>query len=174
MRQLVHEKLFVGENKRILDYGGKASLRTWLRVAVTRMLINTQTRDTRELPVAEEIFLALPEPTDPETEHLRRTQEAAFRAAFADAVAELGNRDRNMLRYALVDRLGIDEIGKIYSVHRATAARWLGDAKDALSAAFREALKARLRISDSEVASVVRAVQSRIELTLARHLAKPG
>lgn len=172
LRQLVHEKLFVGDRPRIVDYAGRGGLRTWLRVAVTRMLLNSHARETREVPVAEELLLALPEPTDPETAHLRKTQGAAFRAAFAEAVERIGYRDRNVLRYALVDGLGIDEIAKVYSVHRATAARWLGDAKDALGSSFRGALKEQLGIGDSDVASLVRAVQSHLDLTLARYLGK--
>jgi RNA polymerase sigma-70 factor (ECF subfamily) len=170
IRQRIHEKLFVGERPRILDYAGRGGLRTWLRVAVTRMLVNAQTRETRELPVGEEIFLALRESSDPETAHVRATQGEAFRAAFAEAVARLGYRERNMLRYALVDGLGIDGIAKIHSIHRATAARWLADARDGLASHLRDALKERLRIGDSEVASLVRGVQSHLELTLARYL----
>lgn len=172
IRQRVHEKLFVGEQPKIVDYAARGSLRAWLRVTVTRMLLNMHSREAREVPVAEEILRALPAPTDPEAAHLRKTQDAAFRAAFAEAVERIGYRDRNVLRYALVEGLGIDAIGKIHAVHRATAARWLGDAKDTLASTFRRTLKEQLGIGDSEVASLVRDVQSHIDLTLARYLAK--
>jgi len=172
VRQLVYEKLFVGESPRIREYLGRGGLRSWLRVLVTRVLLNTTQRDAREVPAADEMFAALPEPSDPETARIRATYGDALRAAFAEALEQLSYRDKNMLRYAIVEHLGIDEIGKIYSVHRATAARWLADAKDALSSELRAAMKARLGVSDSELASIARALQSQLDLTLSGYLGK--
>jgi RNA polymerase sigma-70 factor (ECF subfamily) len=170
VRQRLHEKLFVGPQPRIADYEGRGSLRTWLRVAVTRLLLNAQARETREIPAGEEIFQALPEPSDPENAHIRKTQAEAFRAAFETAVERLCDRDRNVLRYAIVQGLGIDEIARIYAVHRSTAARWLNDAKETLAQHVRNALRERLGLTHSDVASLVRAVQSQLELSLARYL----
>jgi len=166
VRQIVHEKLFVGERPRIADYSGRGELRSWLRVAILRVLLNATTRETREVPIADELFLAVPEPTDPESIHLRRAHAEAFKASFDDAVEQLDARSKNILRYALVDRLGIDAIASLYAIHRATAARWVGAAKDELGAKLREALKARLRVSDSDLVSIVRSLQSQLDMTL--------
>jgi RNA polymerase sigma-70 factor (ECF subfamily) len=172
-RQLVYEKLFAGEHAKIGEYAGRGELRTWVRVALTRLFLNAATRETRELPVHEDIFMALRDAHDPETQAIRRANDEAIRQAFGDAVDRIGYRDRNLLRYAIVEGLGVANIAKIYSVHRATAARWLGDAKDAIRIELRGALKERLAIDESEVASILRAMQSQLDLTLSFCLVPP-
>src|SRR5262249_47881477 len=73
VRQHLYEKLFVGEKPTIAQYAGRGALRTWVRVAITRTLLNrTADRAPREVPAGEELFAALPDPSDPETAHLRK------------------------------------------------------------------------------------------------------
>jgi RNA polymerase sigma-70 factor, ECF subfamily len=55
-------------------------------------------------------------------------------------------------------------------VHRATAARWLQQAKGALVDALRSALAQRLGIDHAACDSLVGLVQSRIDLSLERTL----
>jgi RNA polymerase sigma-70 factor (ECF subfamily) len=172
-KQLVYEKFFAGDKPKICEYAGRGELRTWVRVALTRLFLNAATRETREVPVHEEIFLALRDTNDPEISAIRRAHLWAIRESFHDAVDRIGFRDRNLLRYAIVDGLGVAGIAKIYAVHKATAARWLADAKDAIGIELRVALKERLAASDSDVASILRAMQSQIDLTLAQSLVPP-
>jgi RNA polymerase sigma-70 factor (ECF subfamily) len=83
-----------------------------------------------------------------------------FERAFAEAVALLPARDRNLLRFHLIDRLGIDQIAAIYHVHRATAARRLACARGALVASTRARLRCQLAIDTTELASVMRLIES--------------
>jgi RNA polymerase sigma-70 factor (ECF subfamily) len=168
--QSVHESLFIGDKPKIEAYSGKGALRAWLRVAVTRLLLNAKTRKTREVPVADQFFDALAEQSNPEAEHVRKVHGQTLREALGVAIERLSLRDRNMLRYAVVDELGIDAIAKVYAIHRATAARWLASAKDALAAGLREALRERLGTETTDVQSLMRATLSQLELSLARHL----
>ena len=171
VKQLLYEKLFTGASPKIREYSGTGELRTWLRVTITRMLINLTTRETRELPSEDALFSALPgAAADPEIEHLRRTYAAELRQAFAAAVAQLSSRERNLLHYACVEDLGIDAIGDLYGVHRATAARWLEAARASLLKQLRAALLGQLKVSEREFESIVRMMLSRVELTLERYL----
>lgn len=171
VKQELRQKLFAGDSPKILEYSGRGELRTWLRVTVTRMLINVTTRETKEQPTPDELFTAMPVVGDtPEAEHLRRTYAAELKEAFGTAVAALPPRDRNLLHYACVEDLGIDAIGQIYGVHRATAARWLEGARADLFKQLRAALLARLKVSERELQSIVRMMLSRVELTLERYL----
>ncbi len=170
VRQIVHARLFVGEHPKIHDYSGRGELRTWLRVAIMRLLLNAKERETRELPIGEELFRSLPEPATPEVLHFRETYREAIHAAFVEAVASLDERSQSVLRYALVEKLGIDALGKIYGVHRATAARWVTDAKDLLGERMRSMLRSRLGVSQTELMSIVAALKSHLDLSLAQLL----
>ena len=65
----------------------------------------------------------------------------------------------------MLDGLTIDEIAPMYGVHRATAARWIASAKQDVLARTRKQLMTELHLDAGEVDSLIRLVQSRIELT---------
>jgi RNA polymerase sigma-70 factor (ECF subfamily) len=82
-------------------------------------------------------------------------------------MAALTARQRTLLRLAYVDGLTVDAIGRMYAVHRATAARWLAAAREAL---FEEA---RVRVQaavGAGMTSVIRLVHSQVQLSLSRLL----
>lgn len=164
-RQRLYEQLFTGNAPKIAEYTGRGELRTWLRVALTRMLVNSIARESRELPAGEEIFLALPDAADPETVTIRKAHAETLRAAFVEAVDRIGYRDRNMLRYAFVQGLGIEAIAKLYSVHRATASRWFGEARDKLANELRSVLRERLRVSNADLDSILRSMLSQLDVS---------
>jgi RNA polymerase sigma-70 factor, ECF subfamily len=58
----------------------------------------------------------------------------------------------------------------LYGVHRATAARWVNAAREELGEAIRAQIAQRLTISVGQVDSIVRLVQSRIDVSLERLL----
>jgi RNA polymerase sigma-70 factor, ECF subfamily len=91
---------------------------------------------------------------------------AALREAFRAAVGGLDARERTLLRLSLRDRLGVDQIGALYRVHRSTAARWLQAVRDKLSASTRAGLASKLSLADAEVESLIRAIGSKIDLSL--------
>ncbi len=85
-------------------------------------------------------------------------------------MASLTPRQRNLLRHQLVDHLSIDEIGALYQVHRATAARWLEAARQAVVEQIKLAMMARLRIHGEEYESILRLIHSAVDLSISRHL----
>ena len=71
-----------------------------------------------------ELVAVLPEPKgDPELQLLKREHVTHFKASFAEAVAALDSADRLLLKQHLVERLTIDQLGALYHLHRASAAR---------------------------------------------------
>jgi len=111
---------------------------------------------------------------DPELEYMKRTYAHEFRAAFAEALGQLGAREQTLLRYHHVDGLNIDEIGAIYRIHRVTAFRWIEKAKELLARSTLEILRGRLRLPANELDSVLRMIRSQIHLSLVRHLGGPS
>jgi len=153
------------------DYAGRGDLRGYLRVSATRALIRAINRGRREVAVDDgEVFDRMLPIDDPELSILRAQYRDPVDAALRAALAGLDARARALLRYQLIDGWSIDQVGKLYGVHRATAARWLADARGALGDAIRSELAARLRIATSEVDSIVRLVQSRVDMSLDRLL----
>ena len=58
------------------------------------------------------------------------------------------------------------ELGPMYGVHRTTVGRWIDTAQQALLEGTRRVLVARLNLSDSECASLIRALHSQLDITL--------
>jgi RNA polymerase sigma-70 factor, ECF subfamily len=170
--QRVRERLFAPPRPRIADYSGQGDLRHWLRVTLVRMLIDHQraTRGRLERERLEpEAPLAMPAPDDDaEMAYLKRRYGDAFRAAFEEAARCLDVEARNLLRRAYVDGLGIDELGHLYGVHRATAARRLARARAELLSETRRRLMAELGLDRSELDSIMRLIESNVHLTAER------
>lgn len=170
--QLVRERLFTGDAPRIAEYAGQGDLRRWLRVTVTRLVIDVG-RKRSEAPPAEPdaLVLALPDPSDdPEIAYLKRHYSDEFRAAFEAAVGGLSPAERNVLRWYYVQGLGIDQIAATRGMHRATAARQVQRAREALLAATRRRLGERLGLGESELESVMRMIESQVQVSVRRVL----
>jgi RNA polymerase sigma-70 factor (ECF subfamily) len=69
-----------------------------------------------------------------------------------------------------MDGLNIDAIGVLFGVHRATVARWRSDARTALFEGTRRVFRAELDLSAGEFASVMRLIDSQLEVSLPRLL----
>jgi len=166
--------LFVADGDRpaaTAEFAGRGDLRGWVRITALRDLILLLGRSRRELPFTDEHLLdALSPADDPELGYIRDLYREHFEAAFRAAVATLAPRDKSLLRYQLVDGLTIDDIGAMYGVHRATAARWLAAARDAIAIGTREHLAARIGMSSEEVDSIIRLVRSRLDVSFERLL----
>jgi len=176
LHQLLRNKLFAaqpGEQPKIASYTGQGFLQNWVRVTTTRSFIDATRPQSSEpeIPIADELVAMLPESgADPELELLKRQHLAHFKAAFAEAVGTLDASDRVVLRQHLVERLTIDQIGALYHLHRATAARRVVKAREALLVATRAALAARLGLSQDQLESVLALIASRMEASVERLL----
>lgn len=174
VRQAIREELFVAPTTRapkIGNYAGRGALRSWMRAVIANVLVNIMDRQSREIPVEDDVFATLSsDDDDPEIAHLKSVYRQELQQAFVLAVEELSARDKNVLRYALAEAMSIDEIGAIYRVNRSTAARWLADAKEVFAGHVRRILTERLKLDVRDHASLLRFALSRVDLTLARYL----
>jgi RNA polymerase sigma-70 factor (ECF subfamily) len=184
VKQLVRQRLFVGSGGpgqpggpgKIIEYGGRGDLRRWVRSVAVRTCLNELRKGKREILVDDDQLIAQHAiaTDDPEVEYMKRTYANEFRAAFGDALSQLGAREQTLLRYHHVDGLNIDEIGAIYRIHRVTAFRWLEKAKELLVRSTLETLRSRLKLPSNELDSVLRMIRSQIHLSLVRHLGGPS
>lgn len=166
--------LFTSEPGRVAglaSYSGRGDLPAYLRVIATRELVKVIDKGRREIAVDEASFLDKLSPvSDPEVGYLRDRYRADVDAAIRAALATMSGDSRALLRYSVIDAWSIDRIAELYGIHRATAARRVTAARDELGDAIRTELAARLAIPATEVDSLVRLVQSRVDVSLSRLL----
>jgi len=166
--------LFVDEPERpaaLREYSGRGDLKSYLRVMAMRDLTRVVNRGRREVGLDDDGLLDRIVPaTDPELSILRAQYREVVDEAMRAAIDSLDERGRALLRYAFVDGWNVDRVGEVYNVHRATAARWIAAVREKLGERIREELASRLRIEVSEIDSIVRLVQSRIDVSLDRVL----
>jgi RNA polymerase sigma-70 factor (ECF subfamily) len=175
VRQALRVHLLVGDAvaaPRIAAYSGRGPLAAWVRVAALRLALNAKRAEApaRALPIEDllgEVALAGP---DAGLAHLRSLYRAPLAEALRDALAALPERQRALLRLHHVDGLRLAEIAGLYRVHESTASRWLQAAADAVATSARARLEARLGLGASDFDSIVRLLQSQLELSISRLL----
>jgi len=174
VRSYMRRILFVtdpGRPSAASEFSGRGDLRSYLRVIATRELVRVINKGRREVAIPDDSLLDKLSPaSSPALGHLRDLYRDDVNAAIRAALASLDEDARALLRYSVIDGWTVARIGALYGIHRATAARRIQAARDELGTAIRTELAKRLSISIDEVDSVVRLVQSRIELSLERLL----
>jgi RNA polymerase sigma-70 factor (ECF subfamily) len=166
--QQLRKMMFVADGKPagITGYAGRGDLRAWLRVAGTRValgLMRARRASEDNEPELDRIVATDP---DPANALMRKEYGASARDALRDAFGELETRDRNILRQYYLDGLTIDELGTLYGVHRATAARWVEKARAVLEKRTQALLRERLGVGKETLDSIVRMVHSNLEVSL--------
>lgn len=169
--------LFVDDPPRaaaLRDYTGRGDLKSYLRVIAMREIARIVNLGRREVGIDDaELLDRLVPMSDPEVSMLRAQYREIVDGSMRAALATLEDRDRALLRYAIVDGLSVNKIGELYNVHKATAARWIGAARARLGEKIREELATRLRVAEDEITSIIRLVQSRVDISLDRVLGTP-
>jgi RNA polymerase sigma-70 factor (ECF subfamily) len=173
--QVVRQRLLVapagGGTPRIASYSARGSLQAWVRVVAAREAARMLPRARREVAAGDdELEGLIAGDDDPEVGYLKRLYRAEFKRAFHAAVDALDGRARLLLRQHTLDGLGIDQLATLHGVHRATAARWIEAAREAVLAGTQRELIRRLRLTHGELASVIRLIQSQLEVSLPRAL----
>jgi RNA polymerase sigma-70 factor (ECF subfamily) len=138
---------------------------------VVREAIGLLRQDARAPALSDDGVVELLAPrADPEEAAIDADLRARFRVAFEAAVATLQPRQRACLRLHVLDGVTLDELALTYGVHRATVARWLEAARATLATTTRDLLRRDLDLADVEVDSVLRRMQSRVDVSFERIL----
>lgn len=170
-RQHVYVRLFVGEPGRapkILSYRGLGSLRGWVRVMASRLIIDLSRRRAEPRVGDDALLDRLEDTHDTELDYLRHAYGPQLRVAFEGAVAALTVRQRNLLRQRYLHEVPSDTLAKLYSVHRSTLYLWLDQARAALLEQARARLSAA--VPGDRLESVVALLGSQLQVSVRRML----
>lgn len=174
VKQTLLRQLLVGQDgpPRLAQYDGRGALGAWLRVSAVRLGLKVlRGRKRTDLLGDEDAKLeAVASSADPEASYMKAAFREIFRESFREALGTLEARERNIVRQSLIDGLSIDELGELYGVHRATAARWLHAAKERIMIETRSRFATKSRASQTECDSMFRMISSHLDLSIRRHL----
>ncbi len=169
--QRVRERLLVARGThppRVAEYDGRGALGAWVRTVALRVAL-TELRERAARPV-EPLGSALLPARDASFAALKHRHHEDLEAAISAALASLEPRERAVLRLHLVEGVGVEDIGRVHGVSRATMTRWLKAARDTLAERTHDELRRRLQVDDDdELQSLARTLLSGLELS-ARHL----
>lgn len=166
--QQVRHKLLYADPPRVARYAGRGGLDAWVRVVAIRAGHDALRRARKEVLEDDDARLvdAHVEYADAELAFLKHRYRETLQEAMRAAFAALDPKARNLLRYSYVDGLNVDALGRLHGVHRATAARWVASARASLLQEARRELRARLGVDSAELDSVVRLLQSQLDVSL--------
>ncbi len=174
VRQELRIRLLIGQEPRIAQYTGRGALAAWVRIAAVRSALTLIERNKKHPRPAEMNALRslVGDETSPELAALRHRYGGAFQAGLERSLEALEPRDKTLLRMHFIDQLNIDMIGRIYRVHRATAARWLVAIRRQVLESLRKELALELRAgTSSEFRSLLAVLRSDLDISL-RHVLK--
>lgn len=167
--QRLREKLLVaGERRRAIgDYAGRGSLHQWVRAAAVRQAVDLLREERHYLGTSESFeHEAMAVTASPELACIVDRYRPHFRAAFASALEGLTTEERNLLRFHLLEGLNIAQIGALFGKSRATIGRRLIECRSKILEKTREALSAALAIPEDEVGSIMRLLQSQLDVSV--------
>jgi len=168
--QEVWDRLLLGTEAKVRLYSGRGPLKAWVRVAATRVALDRHRARTRLAHRHVELTDRLAAPgSSPEALLLKARFGHAFQQALRRAVSGLSGQERNVLRMHVTGQCSIDEIGRAYNVHRATAARWLDRTRTQIYEQVRQELCVeQARLTASEFKSLATLIGNELELSLTR------
>ena len=176
LRQRVEVKLFAASERgpaHILKYSGHGELQGWVRVVVARMVIDVRRahagRDNPNVQLSASALVH--EGLEPDLQIVQARHRGDVQAAIEAALAELTPKERRLLRGATVQRLGTDDLGRLFGVHRTTAARWVDKAQQRLTTLTHAHLRARLGTESGSVDGLVALVRGELDVSVERLLA---
>ncbi len=169
--QDVMAELLVGKGGRaptLATYEGRSKLSRWLRsVGVRAALAVAHKRSANPQPLTPSAAALLPSPeTDPELALLKARCGQQLERALQHGLKALGEQERLLLQQHWVDGLTIDQLARLYRIHRATAARRIASAREELLSFVRRRLREQLQLTGRELDSLIELAQSRIPLSV--------
>jgi RNA polymerase sigma-70 factor (ECF subfamily) len=168
VKQELRQRLFVGAGgkPKLVEYSGRGGLLQWVRAVATRVALNLRhaQHDERFIGVGNDdgLFELPLRDDDPELAHMKSLYRAEFKKAFADGMAALSDELRTHLRLYYLDGLGVVQIAQLFGSSAPTVSRRLAAGRTEVLERTRAALAARLEVSEVELSSIMRLIESKL------------
>jgi RNA polymerase sigma-70 factor (ECF subfamily) len=176
LTQNLSDTLFVGTNgaaPKISKYSGKGPLSAWVTVTAKRMALHLRSRRPHfaESSVEGDLIELAVLGSDPDLEYLKSRYAAELKEALIAAFQSLEPRLKVVLRLSFADGVSEKAIGAIYGVHQATISRWKTEAERHVLDRMKKILCEKHQLGEPEASSLIRALQSQIDINISRVLA---
>jgi RNA polymerase sigma-70 factor (ECF subfamily) len=169
VRQIIAVRCLVSEPGRpaaLNSYSGAGSLEGWVRATVVREALALSKRTERESHRFESVLQDHLSWADQEIAMLRKIYCEPVSRAFAAACVQLSPEHRALLRLHFAQGVTTGQLATMYAVSRATLVRRLTEARETLVALVKTNLKAALGIAENDFSSVLKLVNSQLDLRL--------
>ncbi len=151
---------------RLAGYLGTGPLDGWLRVTVTREAVRARRMQSARGTSSDDELAEIAGVVSPQLDFLKASYRDQVRTAFREAIHQLDDRQKNLIRLHYGDGVGVERLGQMYRVHFSTISRWLAAARDKLFDETRASVRAELGVDNSEFEEVMQLVQSKLDLTI--------
>ena len=169
--QRLRVRLLVAEDggaPEIIKYKGTGALGGWIRTVSARMVQDLRRAERWHLPVDEardELHT-----TDPEMRHLKQQYASELAEALRQVLSELEATERNVVAMHYLDGLSSDAVAQLLRVDGSTVRRRLTRLRQRILDECRALLAARLKLSVASCDSLIGALRSDLDTSIARLL----
>jgi RNA polymerase sigma-70 factor, ECF subfamily len=170
VKQELHRTLFVSAKlgaPRIAQFTGRGPLSAWIVTATKRLALRLK-KGTSQRRHADDELLAeqLSPERDAEWLWLSGRYREVLERALSNAIRQLSERDRMILRMHTVRGLSMASIARMHGVSQPTVSRWMRDAREEVLRSVLAAVCEECNCNHRELESIVRLVQSQLELNM--------
>lgn len=163
-----------GKPSALERYQGRGPLRSFVMVLAMRRAIDRKRRQ-REVVSEPSSLEDIARDEDPSMVGMKSGElRAAFLVALRQRLSALPSRDRNILRLHIIDGIPAEAIGRMYNVHRATATRWIAQAKQVVFEETSASLQQQFNVSSDTFASFARDAAEGLDAELSTFLRAPS
>jgi RNA polymerase sigma-70 factor, ECF subfamily len=176
VRQVIVIRCLVADGEKppaLTGYSATGSLEGWLRATAVREALALNRRSERNSDGVEAALEARMPWADREISLFKQIYREPVSRAFAAACSEIATEDRVLLRLHYVEGVTTANLASMFGVSRATLIRRLAGARQSLVERVRASLKQAAGVADQDFDSILRLVQSQIDLRLSAVLKNP-
>jgi RNA polymerase sigma-70 factor, ECF subfamily len=176
VRQILVTRCIVGDAEHppaLTGYSATGSLEGWLRATAVREALALNRQSDRSTGDVEAALEAQVPWVDREISLFKQIYREPVTRAFAAACSKIDAQDRAVLRLHYVEGVTTAGLATMLGVSRATLIRRLASAREALVRCVKAELRNAAGVADQDFDSVLRLVQSQLDLRLSMILRNP-